>query len=128
MTWIDLFNAYKASTDIPQIDNYVVTINPVYREQNGKAIEVASDAHSLCIDLGGVYKDRYTAKVRVDNNDRVTATIDIDGVGDFSFPVTNNDEYFEKRVAITPWLSNYDKREELHRIYDWIFRVYNSIN
>lgn len=127
MNWIDLFNAFESSKEMPQKGYYVVTFNPVYREYNGNAIEVSSDSHTLCIELGDDFSGNYNVQIRIDCNARVTATIDILGVGKFDFPVTDNDEHFDKRVQLTPCLSNFDKIDELHNIFDWIFKVYKSI-
>ena len=37
-------------------------------------------------------------------------------IGLFCLPITNKDEHFEERVAITPCLSGYEHIEELHRV------------
>lgn len=69
----------------------------------------------------------YSVSVRVDNNNKITSSIEIKDVGNFDFPITGHDERFTERVNMTPWLEEFRKDDksvsQLKRIFDWVNKI-----
>lgn len=126
MTWVDLLNAFRTSTEILVQEDSIITVNGSYKDKDGYYIETSSDSHTICMKLAGEYA-KYSVNVKVDRNNQVTSVITIKDVGEFHFPITEEGENFMNRVNITPGLSEFrqDKKLlcELEKVFDWINKI-----
>ena len=126
MNWIELLNAFRNTIAIPILRDSIVTVNGQYKDKDGFPVEMSSDSHTICLELADDFS-KYSVRVKVDRVNNITATVIIENVGNFLFPVTGKDENFLGRVNITPCLSKFRQDEkslsELKQIYEWINRV-----
>ena len=126
MNWIELLNAFRNTITIPILKDSIVTVNGQYKDKDGFPVELSSDSHTICLELADNFS-KYSVRAEVDRDNNITATVIIENVGNFLFPVTGKDENFLGRMNITPCLSKFHQDEkslsELKQIYDWINRV-----
>ena len=129
MDWHDL----KMELDRTSPDTFELThveANPDYDRINGKLVRLSVVFDAIIFEFTGKYKDKYKAIVRVWSDSRVTASIELKGNGIFEYPVTKEDEHFEKRLNIygTPDMKNNPAiKAELKEIYDWTFKAYRNL-
>ena len=118
----------KESPD--EFDFIHIQAGPYYRVNDWKkTIMVEHDAIVIC--FMGKYKDKYKPTVRICNDSRVDATIEIDKTKHFEFPVALDEENFDERLRFYRELKDYQDdpiaKAELKGIYDWIFNSYRRL-
>lgn len=129
MTWKDMINQLRANS--PEAFDYSrVEVNALYKVIDGSEVRIDFDYDALIIEFSGEYRGRYKPIVRMYKDSRVNATVEVYGYGSFSFPVTEKDDYFEKRLRITPGFAEFAQDpqlvDEFRGIYEWIVSAYRS--
>lgn len=89
------------------------------------------DYDALIIEFEGNYLGKYKHTGRIFKDLRAVITINVNGYGSLIFPVTNEDEHFERRLMTTPECADLiqDKRlaGEFKGIHEWIINAYRSL-
>lgn len=129
ISWDKLLSELRK--DSPEEFDFIqIQAGPYYREKDWrKTRSVEFDAIVICfIDK---YKDKYKPTIRIWNDSRVDATIEIKEKKHFEFPVMLGDENFDERLSICRDLQEYHSapaaKAELKGIYDWIFNSYRRL-
>ena len=106
-----------------------IEVNANYKWIDGKEVRVDVDCDAVIFDFTEKYS-RYRVTVRVWSDSRVTVSIELKDNVFFDFPVTTQDEDYDKRVELygAAEIKNDDIiRSEMRILYEWVFDAYRKL-
>ena len=127
--WLDLFEELRRTCP-DKYEHYYINAGPRDNTFKEKNVALDEDFNSIIFTFTDKFKDKYRVTVRAFVNNSVNVTVEIKGNGNFEYPVTYEDELFDKRLDFygpSDVKGNPSVRTELKEIYDWTFNAYRNL-